>query len=473
MAVHVPDPSRPVSDWVLRTFHATAENVPAYHKFLSDKGVVHQDIQTRVEFAQVPPVTKDNYLTAFDLAELMPDGDITAVGTWSTSSGSSGRPCFWGRGRRSHRQSTRLHGGILRSWDVAHHTTLLVNCFAQGDWIAGSYTFRAIAELSEGAFPLLSVVNPGIDVEAARRDIATIGRYYEQVVIAGYPPFVRDILDGAGAQVLDQHLLLLLAGENVTEDWRDGVLRMMGQPGRVDDVCVIYGTADAGMVGHETPTTIALRRRALGDPKLDADLFGGCAATATFVEFDSTMRHAETDSAGRLLFTVDNSMPLVRYRMNDEGSVFTPAMVAGIARRRGHDERVRTSSRRAGFIVLRGRSDDSVSFYAVKIYRQPIRQALSDPALSATATGLSVLVPTHDDLLRPTLELRVQLRAGVRVPESFADAVADRVIAALAASSSEYRKLRAEIGDRSTPRVTLHDYDSPYFRYEIKPAWKG
>ena len=57
-----------------------------------------------------------------------------------------------------------------------------------------------------------------------------------------------------------------MAGENISEPWRDYILKRIGKEGRAEETCLIYGTADAGIMGHETPTTIAVRRLACGDP---------------------------------------------------------------------------------------------------------------------------------------------------------------------------------------------------------------
>ncbi|WP_280504102.1 phenylacetate--CoA ligase family protein [Nocardia farcinica] len=343
----------------------------------------------------------------------------------------------------------------------------MVVAFAMGNWIGGTYTLRCVEGLAARGYPV-SVIAPGQNLDTVRADIAELGPYYDQVVLAGYPPFVRDVLDGAGPRVLGQDLKLLLAGENITEAWRDRMLELMGKPGRAEDTCLIYGTADAGMMGHETPTTIAARRAAEADPLLRLRLFGDATVTPTLVEYDPAFRYTETDAAGRLLFTVANAMPLVRYRINDEGEVRTAERFAAELRRAGHALRTRTCTPSSGFLVLRGRPDVAATFYAVKIRPDGIRAALADPRLHEELTGKFVLTTVTDARSRDQLRLRVELRAGARPGPGFPRLVATVVTARLEAASAEYRELRRARGELAEPVVRAVPYGSEEFRYDVK-----
>jgi phenylacetate-CoA ligase len=200
------------------------------------------------------------------------------------------------------------------------------------------------------------VIAPGIDVATILTNIADLGPYYEQVVLVGYPPFVKDVLDQAPAAVTDMDLKILMAGENISEGFRDYILKRIGKEGRAEHTCLIYGTADAGIMGHETLTTIAARRLARSDHQLDVALFGDGGIQPTFVEYQADFRFTETDQDGYLLFTIDNAFPLIRYRVNDRGRVVTASELARLISRCGHEFTVRTSTENAGFIALGARS---------------------------------------------------------------------------------------------------------------------
>ena len=466
-----PSATAPGSERALATFRHAVENVPAYTKFLSAQDFDPESVRSVEDFADVPATTKGNYVAAYGLDELMHRGDVTGARIWSSSSGSSGQPTHWARSDVSLTHSVQLHARIMRQFGADKRSTLLVVCFAMGNWIGGTYTLRAAEELNQRGFPL-SVVAPGVDVETVRENVATLGKHYEQVVIAGYPPFVRDVLDGADAAVVRQDLKLLLAGESIGESWRDGILDLIGKSGRTEDVCLVYGTADAGMMGHETPTSISLRRLALEHRDVDEALFGGAAASSTLVEYDPAFRYTEIDADGRLLFTVDNSIPLVRYRINDVGRILSPHTLGVKLAELGHRMDLRTSSGEAGFIVLQRRADVAVSFYAVNIYPEPVRVALSHPQLVDTITGKFVLARRSGIDLRDVLELRVELRhdtaAQERATTEKAQLICRKVVEALSSSSSEYRELLQILRERALPRVSFHLFGSTDFQYEIK-----
>lgn len=457
-------PTRPGFATALRVFRQAAATVPAYAKFLCDHGVDPDEVRTPADFGAVPPTTKDNYFRAYPIQELLRCG---AAGTWSSSSGSTGAPTYWARDEISHAHGVALHSRILRGFGAAAKPTLVVVGFSMGDWIGGTYTYRSVADLPRHGLPV-SVLTPGMDIDLIRADIAALGGAHRQVVVAGYPPFVRDVFDGAPASVLDHDIKVLMAGEAISEGRRDDLLTLLGKPDRPDDTCLIYGAADAGMIGHETPASIAIRRRAEVDPALRAALFAGDPVLPTFVEYDPEYRFLETDERDRLLCTVDNAMPLVRYRINDVGAIFTVGEVAAALRAAGQPSTVETTTVTAGFIALRGRPDVAQSFYSVKFRPEAVRAALTDARLRGELTGKYVLDQATDTDSRDRLALRVELRPGHRPDDGIGERVRRVFVETLTGVSLEYRDLRSRLGQRAEPLITLRPYGSADFGYAIK-----
>ncbi|MFC8530769.1 phenylacetate--CoA ligase family protein [Nocardia sp. NPDC057227] len=351
--------TRPGFARALRVFQLAATHVPAYAPFLAEHEIDPRDIRTPADFAQLPPMTEPGYFEKYPRHELLADGVPTVF--WSRSSGRTGyRPLD----AESRARDSTLHRRILRPLGAHERSTLVVVTSAIGSWVGD--TVSCLEALAAQGFPV-SVVTPEQNPDAVRADIAALGPAYDQVVIFGHPPFVRDVLDGAGPAVLNQDLKIVMAGENISERWRDLLLGLLGKPGAHADTCLIYGTAGAGLVGHETPTTIGVRRLAKTDPRLRKQVFGAGPVLPTFVEFDPRHRYLETDDDGRLLVTVAGPMPLVRYRTDDEGHLLSAARLAAILRLRGHDLRVRTCSPGSAFLVLHGRSDIAATSHAVRL----------------------------------------------------------------------------------------------------------
>lgn len=442
----------------LDTFRRAAFEVPAYKDFLRRNGVTAKRVQTPKDFARVPAVTKANYLNHYPLNMLAWRGDITEAGTWSTSSGSSGKPTYWPRGPLSLEQSISLYDKIFRqSFQSDERPTLAVIGFAMGNWIGGTYTFTGIQHLPALGHQL-SVITPGINVAAILENIADLGPYYEQVVLVGYPPFVKDVLDQAPSSVVSRDIKILMAGENITESWRDYVLKRIGKEGKAGHTCLIYGTADAGIMGHETPTTIAARRLARDDPRLNAALFGVDDVQPTFVEYQPRFRFTETDPDGYLLFTVDSSFPLIRYRINDFGRVVTAPELVRLLDQCGHELTVRMSAEDAAFIALGRRTDIAATFYALKIFPESVRAALEDNEVAGIVSGKFHLITRNDDAYGQTLELHVELRAGVTAGAGLVPRLRELVVDSLRRTNSEYKQLHEAIGPRAEPAISLHRF---------------
>jgi phenylacetate-CoA ligase len=400
-------------------------------------------------------------------------GDIAEAGTWSTSSGSSGKPAYWPRGSLSLEQSIDLYDKIFRqSFQFHERSTLAVIGFAMGNWIGGTYTFTGIQHL-RALGHRLSVIAPGIDVAAILSNIADLGPYYEQVVLVGYPPFVKDVLDQAPSSVVAMDLRILMAGENISEGWRDYILKRIGKETRADHTCLIYGTADAGIMGHETPTTITIRRLARNDHRLNSALFGGHEVQPTFVEYQPDFRFTETDPDGCLLFTIDNAFPLIRYRINDRGRLVTASELARLLGQCGHECTVRTSTKDAGLIALGHRTDIAATFYSLKIFPESVRAAFEDTAISGTVSGKFHLITQEDEAYGQTLRLRVELRADAAADEGLAPRLVELVVASLLRTNGEYRHLHQALGRRAEPVISLHHFGTGGFAHGIKQRWTG
>ncbi|MFF4027568.1 phenylacetate--CoA ligase family protein [Nocardia elegans] len=423
------------------------------------------------EFRFVPAVTKENYLQQYPPNMLLWHGDPAEAGTWSSSSGSTGRPTYWPRDILAQDDATELYARIFRQCFHAHRrSTLVIVGFAMGNWIGGTYTYSAMLALRRRGYKL-SVIAPGIEVDTILDNIATLGPLYDQVVVAGYPPFVKDLLDRANNEVLRQDLRLLLAGEAITEAWRDYVLDRIGEPRDSVSSCLVYGTADAGIMGHETRTTIAIRRAARSDDRLAEALLGPSEALPTFVEYDADYRFVEVDDQGRFLFTVDNSLPLVRYRINDVGHLITPTELSETLLRTGHRLPVFTSTETCSFLALDRRTDVAASFYGLKIYPDSVHAALDDPVIAGWVTGKFILSPASGADLQQTLHLRVELQPTKTPNADVEHRLRHAVVNALLRTNSEFARLHQTLGHAAEPEISLRAFGSPGFEVGVKHQW--
>ncbi|HEX5394943.1 MAG TPA: hypothetical protein VFW52_01155 [Candidatus Saccharimonadales bacterium] len=461
----------------LATFHQAARRVPAYKDFLDKQAVNPKKIKNFGDFQHVPPVTKDNYLRQYPLDELMWDGSKFNADLISVSSGSTGEPFFWLRDRLQHEEAADIYYDIYKNaFNSDSIPTLLVVCFSMGIWIAGSYTTLGAVACAERGLKM-NVITPALDVHDSVAVIKRLKDDYEQIILAGYPPFLKDLVDkgmedGIGWKNLN--VGFTAAGETITEELREYFLKHGTANSDPKRVISIYGTVDAGIVAYETPFTIPIRRGIYQSGRQE-QLFGR-GVMPTLGQFNPLQKYIE-EIDGNIVFTSGTGLPLVRYNIKDTGGVITdvsklndePGGVMKILEK----ENIKPLEWARPLVYVHGRADFTASLYAVLIYPENIKKAMFDPELTKFTTGRFVMSVKNKKNLDQYLEIIIETKAGIKPAQSHADKVRDAIISTLLAENTEYRKLRSSIGEKTTPKIILKpQHDPQYFsRTPNKQSW--
>lgn len=467
---------------VLRLFRTTAETVPAYKKFLKKHGIDPRSIRTIEDFQKVPVITKENYLKAYPFHELLPGGVTDSARMISTSSGSTGAPFFWPRTDANISEASLIHELFLAEFfHIAKKKTLLVNTFALGMWVAGTTTYESISRIAEKYH--MTMVTPGIDMEQILGTISALAGSYEQVIIAGYPPFVKDIIDtgkSRGIRFEKLRVRFLFAAESFSEEWRTHMHKSVGNDDPIFGSLNIYGTADALVVAHETPLSILVRSLATQNPRLHAKLFGDDMRIPTLAQWNPAMRHFEELPNSKLIFSSGSGIPLVRYDIGDNGNILRRDDIALVLASEGVDltkEALRHGLKshiwNLPFISIYGRDRMTASLYGLKIYPEHVRGALESGAGSQYATGRFVMRTTHDKEKNQYLEINLELHSKVRNSNRVAKHLEQVVMKQLRTVNSEFKKLHESLGDRAVPKIVLHPHQSSsLFSRKGKQKWK-
>ncbi|MET7422935.1 hypothetical protein [Dactylosporangium sp. NPDC005555] len=244
------------------------------------------------------------------------------------------------------------------------------------------------------------MATPGNSVEEILRVVGELAPRYEQVVLAGYPPFVKNVVDEGVRRGVDwpaYRVKMLLAGEVFSEAWRDLMGQRAGMTRPERDSVSLYGTADAGVLGNETPLSVRIRRFLASRPPLARELFGD-PRLPTLVQYDPMLRYFECVD-GTLVFTGDGGVPLVRYHIADEGGLLSHASLVEFCARHGLDVSGPGDDERP-FVYVFGRSLFTVSYFGANIYPENVTVALEDPTLADRLTGrfvIQVLTTADED----------------------------------------------------------------------------
>lgn len=454
----------------LALFHHTAETVPAYRQFLEEHGIARTDIRTPDDFRTIPPLTKRSYVERYSLPERCRGGDLSVCDMLAVSSGSTGAPTVWPRSLTDELHvAARFEQVFHDSFDAMQRRTLAIVCFTLGAWVGGMYTAACCRHLASKGYRV-TVVTPGTNTAEIYRIVREIAPLFDQTVLLGYPPFLKDVVDGGIERGIDWQPLavtLVMAGEVFSEEWRSLVCQRVGSADILRGSASIYGTADAGVLGNETPLSIAIRRFLAQAPAAARELFGE-SRLPTLVQYDPSERYFEM-ADGRLLFTGDNGVPLIRYDILDSGGLLSFDEMLAFATARGFDTALVDVGplRRLPFVWVFGRSDFTVSYYGANIYPENVTVGLEQEHVRDRVTGKFVMETREDADRNRSLFVVVELAASSVPDATLADAIAASIQRQLERLNSEFANY-VPPGCR-TPRVELRGQgDAEWFPVGVK-----
>jgi phenylacetate-CoA ligase len=460
----------------LALFRDVAATVPAYGEFLRVQGFDAATVRTVEDFARLPLATKDNYLRRHPLPSLCRGGRLEDCDFVAVSSGSTGEPTFWPRFVSDELAiATRFEQVFRDAFGAAERRTLAVVCFALGSWVGGMYTSACCRHLAAKGYPI-TVVTPGNSRDEIWRVVRALAPHFEQTVLLGYPPFLKDVLDGGRAAGIDWsglHVRLVMAGEVFSEDWRSLVVERAGSSDPCFDTASLYGTADAGVLGNETPLSICIRRHLSEHPQVARELFEQ-ARLPTLIQYDPCSRYFETidgEDGTTLLFTGDNGVPLVRYHIADQGGIVSFDEMIRFLAQLGFDPRARLPSRAPihplPFVYVFGRTHFAVSFFGANIYPENVSVGLEQPGVRDWVTGKFVLQAREGIDDAPHLAIAVELAADVGPDPHKEERIAESILTQLMRLNSEFANYTP--AEYRRPRVTLHIAgDAEWFPVGVK-----
>jgi phenylacetate-CoA ligase len=449
---------------VLQLFHTVVDSVPAYRQFLGVHGVDPLDIQSLEAFQQLPLVTKANYIKQYALPDRCRNGTLSACDMVAVSSGSTGEPTFWPRLVTDELQiATRFEYIFRESFQCDRRSTLAIVCFALGTWVGGIYTAACCRWLASKGYPI-TVITPGNHKTEILRVVQALGPQFEQTVLLGYPPFLKDVVDTGiqqGVPWPDYAVKWVMAGEVFSEEWRSLVGQRLGSTNYCYDSASLFGTADAGVLGHETPLSICIRRFLAAHPEAARQLFGE-SRLPTLVQYDPTSRFFEVHD-GTLVFSGDNGVPLLRYHIADSGGIIACQTMLQSLQDWGFDPLSVLAPDRGihdlPFVYVFGRSQFAISYFGANLYPENITVGLEQPLIQDWVTGKFVMQVLEDEDYNCALSVAVELAPGVEACCDKAQAIAQSILQQLRRLNSEFANYVP--AEYQQPQVTLKPMGDP------------
>lgn len=468
----------------LNLFRLASREVPAYQDFLRSHKVKPRDIKTTADLHSLLAINKKNYLRKYSLSELTVGGRLDKPLIFTATSGSTGAPFYFHRSFNLDLQTAIVHELFyLHGQYNKQEPVLVIVCFGMGVWIGGIITYQAFRLLQEKGYNI-SVITPGINKVEIFNSLKNLGKEYKNIILAGYPPFIKDIIDEAPSNGIDWRkfrVRLLFAAEVFTEDFRDYVSRAVNIKNAFLDTMNIYGTAELGAMAVETPLSVLIRRLCAKNNELFEAIFKKIQKTPTLAQYIPSFISFEADNDD-IMVNGYNTLPLVRYAIGDHGGIYSFSQMQEKFNELGVN--LKKEAKKAGvekywyelpFVYVYERADFSTNLYGLQVYPEPVREALLKKPLNTYLTGKFTLETRFDSKQNQYLLIHLEVRKSNNnkiIPSSIRRAIGDAVVEQLELKNSEYRELHKFLGKRALPRFQFWPAEDPrYFKLGIKQRW--
>ena len=386
----------------LAVFEKARRGTPAYRQFLAE----HPGGRVRFrgllpDLRRVPVMDKENYVKRYAIEARCRGGRVPGHGVIvDESSGSSGVPTNWVRGKAERRANKRmLEFGLARLVGPGPH--FVINAFAMGPWATGVNITMGLTDVS-------MLKSTGPDVPKIANTLQFFGPGHRYIVL-GYPPFLKLLADAAGLDWAAYDVTMIYGGEGISERMRDyllakGIRRVYGS----------LGASDLELnLAAENDFTIGLRNAVLRRPDLAARLLKFPGAVPVIFQFNPADFHLETTAGGELLVTLCRPgylAPKIRYNLHDRGQLIRfpelTRLLAGCGLRPADLAPVFSD---LPLLLHYGRADLAVAYFGCKISPPDVQEALLGvPELAERVASFTLFTsegPQADKQLRVCFEL--------------------------------------------------------------------
>lgn len=370
----------------MTVFQETVEKVPVYRELLATCKIEASQIQSVKDFSKIPIIDKYNYVQKYGFNEINTTKAGENLYSVSLSSGTVDEPTIWPRYYQYEEFLPTVFDLFLRQyWQIEKKSSLVIDAFAFGSWMAGVSVNAAIRPLTQKHKMMLATT--GADVESIVYTVKKLSQFYDQTILMSYPTFARTVLDrleDAGINIRKLNLKIFIAGEGHTVEWHHYINKMA--TGNAEDLTTIvdgYGITDTGLSGMGTALTNLIRDLAFKDTKLCEALFGQTDYVPALFQFNTANYYMEENN-GEVVITTKSTTPLVRYNIHDRGGVIKFREMENILQKHGYDYKKLIRKRglpediivEQPFVYCLGRGSDTIIVGGANIFPEQIAPVL-------------------------------------------------------------------------------------------------
>lgn len=439
----------------VRTFRYAKRHVPAYKDYLSKHEYEGPIVKWRgASLGDVPEMDKASYIKQYSLQDKVINGKIPAKGVmFDESSGSSGKPTSWVRGKQERRMTRRIMQVAFRDF-MEGSDPIVLNTFSMGAWATGFNTSTCLLDIGR-------VKSIGPDKTKVIDTLLEFGPGFEYVVM-GYPPFLRLLTESKEIDWSLYKVTAVYGGEGMSESMRDYLLQYFQR------VVGSYGASDLEInIAHESDFSIGLRRALAGDAALRKELLkihrGILPMVFQYNPYDYLF---ETNAAGELVVTISrtyNLSPRIRYNIHDLGHSIDFYSLKATLERFGYEELA--ASARLDFSVLfhYGRSDLSVDYNGAVIGPEEVRQIIENSKFRDSVNTFR-LISYEDAEARKHLLIAVENIAEQKTNKADAQVMLAHIVDELQKANLDFRSAHSTA--QLKPEIRIYEHATGIFDAE-------
>lgn len=453
----------------MNVFSETAKTIPAYQEFLKLQKFNPEDVKSMEDFSKIPTIDKYNYIQVYGFNEVNPVKAGKNLYSFSLSSGTIDEPTIWPRYIQYEDFLPLVFNNFMRQyWQIDKKSTLAINAFAFGPWLAGVCVHQALRPLTQKYN--LTMATTGADIDSIVYSVVKLSKFYDQVIIFSYPTFARTILDRleeADVDLKKINLKMFIAGEGHTVEWRQYINKLItGDPDNLITILDGYGITDTGLSGMGSALTNLIRDLAFKNEKLREDLFGKTDSVPSLFQYNTGTYYIE-EYNGEIVITTKSTTPLIRYNVHDRGGVIKFREMEEILKKHGYDYKKMMKKKgvpedivvQQPFAYCFGRRDDTVIIGGANVFPEQIAPALFNEKVKDIH---SFKLATEFDkeqhqLFYVLLELKGGISYGKKEMEKMKKKYHDLILRRLKEVNYDYESAFRDDSKVASPNIVIHE----------------
>jgi phenylacetate-CoA ligase len=407
----------------VRVYRHAIKRVPAYADYMSKQHYRGPKITARgATLNDIPEIDKASYIKKYYLTDKLTDGILPKSGVMlDESSGSSGRPTSWARGKKERRFTRRIIQVAFRHL-IQDQDPIVINTFAMGAWSTGFNTSLSLMEVSR-------VKSTGPDLTKVIDTLLELGPKFDYV-ITGYPPFLKQIADDTRVDWSKYSISAIYGGEGISEPMRQSLLEVY------KTVIGSYGASDLEInIAHETDFTIALRQAIVADETLrNALLKQNRGIIPMIFQYNPYDYLFESNDKGELLVSIcrlENLSPRIRYNIHDLGHAENFYAFKKKLEELNREDLLQFIELDFGVLFYYGRSDLSVDYYGGVVGPEEIRQIINGNQEYKEKIANFRLISYEDKGHQKHLLIALELAKAIHIDAKEKDKLLDIIVSEL------------------------------------------